>query len=612
MKIKSFDRRLRIASAVCLSTIPELWEQICDKSLHWVSRAIFFVGILALAGRLSGQTTYTYTGPTTGALDTAANWNPNGVPSSTTTASDTATFDGTTPGALTLTESVANVFGGSGSLGVLVNVASSQTSSLTSGGSSIRLAGVTIASGAGAVTFNNTILIGGVSTATTNTLTNSAASTLIFNSAVQAGGSGARTLTIAGSGTVNFASILGNGGNNINLVKDSASTGLLILGGTNTYTGTTTLNGGITRIANASALGSTTAGTTVSSGATLQLSGGLTFAAEALTLNGSGAAGVGVVNVGAGALENVSGTNNYTGLVTLASSATIAADNGSTLNLTNAGTITGTGFTTTLVGSGTGTLSSIIGTGTGGLNKSGTGTWTLSGANSYAGTTTIAVNGGTLRVDNNGSTTFGKIAGSNAASSITINNGGTLLLSGGGSRDRIGDTTGTMLVAGGTLAIGPAGTGSNAVLEGTGAHNEAGSLSGANTTGLGALTLTGNATLDMGAAGVGTLNFASFSPGSFTLNVINYTSTVTNPTGNISGTDGVDDRLIFATDQSSNLGSFSFGGLSAQEIALGGNYFEIVPVPEPATWLAGFLSFTMLACLRHRRRFHADPEGASG
>ena len=64
------------------------------------------------------------------------------------------------------------------------------------------------------------------------------------------------------------------------------------------------------------------------------------------------------------------------------------------------------------------------------------------------------------------------------------------------------------------------------------------------------------------------------------------------------------DRLIFASDQSSNLSDFSFTGFSgAQEIGLGSGFYEIVPVmaaPEPSTYLGGVIALVALGY--HERR----------
>jgi autotransporter-associated beta strand protein len=60
------------------------------------------------------------------------------------------------------------------------------------------------------------------------------------------------------------------------------------LSGTNTYTGLTTVNNGILRLNNASALGSTAAGTTIGSGAALDLNGINYSNTEALNIIGTG------------------------------------------------------------------------------------------------------------------------------------------------------------------------------------------------------------------------------------------------------------------------------------------------------------------------------------
>jgi fibronectin-binding autotransporter adhesin len=246
-------------------------------------------------------------------------------------------------------------------------------------------------------------------------------------------------------------------------------TGTLTLTGANTYTGATSISAGILNIQNLTALGTTAAGTIVSSGATLQLQGGITVGTEALTISGTGATGA------TGALENVSETNNYGGLVTLGAASTISSDAG-TLNLTNTGTITGAGFGLTLTGAGNGTISSIIGTGTGTLTKNGAGTWTLFGANTYTGATSI--NAGILNIQN--PTALGT-----TAAGTTVSSGATLQLQG-------------------SVSVGA----EDLTISGAGAAGQNGALvnvSGTNNYG-GLITLAGDSTI---SSDVGTLNLTN-------------------------------------------------------------------------------------------------------
>ena len=212
------------------------------------------------------------------------------------------------------------------------------------------------------------------------------------------------------AGLIGPMGILGKGpsaASPINLVIGGAGTETL--SGTNTYEGSTTINSGALNIQNNSALGTATnhtSGVTVASGSALQIQGGITTS-FAVPLNIKGA---GLTASPAGAIDNISGTNTYTGLVTLGAAATIQSDAGS-LALTNVGTITGATFGLTLAGAGNGSIASIIGTTSGTLTKVGAGTWSLSGVNTYTGLT--AVNAGALQLSGTGSI--------NTSSGITIN-----------------------------------------------------------------------------------------------------------------------------------------------------------------------------------------------
>jgi hypothetical protein len=173
------------------------------------------------------------------------------------------------------------------------------------------------------------------------------------------------------------------------------------------------------------------------------------------------------------------------------------------------------------------------------------------------------------------------------------------MLSNAAAADRVRNDA-PITLAGGTIGRSGAGT----VSEGSGATRNGGTFSGASMVGLGALTLTANSTLDfnlLSTGGVGTLTFATFSSmNNAVLNIINWSSNA-NAAANLSGVDGQDTRLIFSQDQSSNLQYFSFNGSAATQIDLGGGYFEMTPVPEPATWVAAFLSVGAIGWSQRKR-----------
>jgi autotransporter-associated beta strand protein len=380
---------------------------------------------------------------------------------------------------------------------------------------------------------------------------NAATGNLVYGGNITNGGF---LLTVAGSSNTTVSGILsGSGG------LSNTGTGTVTLQAANTYTGSTNISAGVLNIRNNTSLGTTAAGTTVSNGATLQLQGNITVGTETLNIRGTGSPGQ------TGALVNVSGTNNYGGLITLAGTTTFSSLAG-TLNITNAGTITGATFGLTLTGAGQGSITSIIGTTTGSLTKSGTGTWTLKGANTFTGAT--IVNGGTLMLAPASGSALG------FTSSITVNSGATLLL---GASSQIKNTA-PMTLAGGTFAKGNFSEG------------------GISTAGVGALSLTADSHLDFGTGSVGTLTFASFTPGAFSLAIDNWTGTAAMG-GNI-----LTDRLIFNSDQSANLSSFLFAGYApgAVQFNLSGGFFEVVPVPETGLYFPGLLALAVI--LFHHRR----------
>ena len=143
----------------------------------------------------------------------------------------------------------------------------------------------------------------------------------------------------------------------------------------------TTVSAGILGVQNSSALGSATGGTVVDSGATLRLDNGANIASEALTLSGT--------------LDGRTngGDVEYGGAITLAANAEFSAGGSGTFTVS--GTVDGAGNQLTLNhGSPALDITGLIsGTGTQVL-KTGSGTATLSGANTYTGG--AAIRQGTL------------------------------------------------------------------------------------------------------------------------------------------------------------------------------------------------------------------------
>lgn len=183
------------------------------------------------------------------------------------------------------------------------------------------------------------------------------------------------TLTINGvTGSTEFSGVMadGPGTGTLSLTKSGAST--QILSGINTYTGTTRVSAGTLTLSGSGTLGS---------GAGLTLSGG--------TLDlGAGSATVGAVSITSG----------------LASGNTI--QNGS---------LTGTAYAASNASGNAIVTANLLANGSAGITKTGAGVLTLTGANTYTGTT--VVNGGVLDV--------GKIdSGSLGGGGLTLGNAAVL------------------------------------------------------------------------------------------------------------------------------------------------------------------------------------------
>jgi autotransporter-associated beta strand protein len=194
---------------------------------------------------------------------------------------------------------------------------------------------------------------------------------------------------------------------------DKTQSGTLILAGENSFTGSSNISGGTLRLTDGSGLGTPTAGTTIANGATLQLTGSITCP-EPLTLNGNNTA------ANATRVVNVSGNNTLSGNITPSAGGTNHGLRSDAGKLTVTGNIApnvsgnrafyirGTGDAEITGGFNKGSAD------TAPLTKEGTGTWTLSGTNSFNGVTTISA--GTLQIGNGGTT--GRLT---ATSGITNN-----------------------------------------------------------------------------------------------------------------------------------------------------------------------------------------------
>ncbi len=197
----------------------------------------------------------------------------------------------------------------------------------------------------------------------------------------------------------------------------------LIVTGDNDYSGGTTISGGTLTVDHADSLGS---GDIANSGVLQVGEGELKN-----TLSGSGS----LVKTGSGELT-LSGDNGYSGGTTI-TGGTLIADNADSLG-------TGAVANSGVLQVGEGELENTL-SGSGSLVKTGTGELTLSGDNSYSGTTTIT--DGTLIAAN-----------VNALGGGNIDNSGTLMLDANGAFELANVTTHTgattALAAGSTLDAG--------------------------------------------------------------------------------------------------------------------------------------------------------------
>jgi autotransporter-associated beta strand protein len=325
--------------------------------------------------------------------------------------------------------------------------------------------------------------------------------------------------------------------------------GTLRLSGANTYDGLTSVRNGSTLIVdNASALGSTTSGTTINNAAntTVDLNG-FNVGNEAITLVGA----------------NSRLVNN---------------------NTSNAATVAGSIITTNgqIGGSGNLTASGVISSATAaGFTKVGTGTATLSGNNTYTGTTTVSA--GSLIINGNQSAATGVL---NVAANATLGGSGTI----GGATTIAGilapGNSAGLLTFNSSLALSNSAT---TVMEINGAGTRGSDFDAVNVVGLltydGALSLSLGTTFGFGSYSFDLFDFGSTSGSFDTVDLAgNYSGSLTN-TGGVWG-------LTSVTGSLTNTWTFTeSSGVLAVEV-----------VPEPSTYALLVLAAVGLGAHVIRRR----------
>lgn len=278
-----------------------------------------------------------------------------------------------------------------------------------------------------------------------NSLTFSTAGYVIQGGKVTLNGT-TPTISNAVAATIN-SEVAGSGG----LTKTGA--GILTLGGANSFTGTTNISGGTVVAAHVSALTtSTTVNISTTSGAgTLRLATDSSVGAykiggsssnQGTVISDRATAGAGITHVlgtanfGSNTYNFQAGSNVTSGTAGISfSSMTLSSGGGgtttlnpTTASLTIVGGISSSNTSLKTIGLGGTNSGNAVngaianGSATVSLSKSNTSTWTLGGANSYTGATSIT--GGTLIV------THATALGSTAAGT-TVASGATLAVSGG-------------------------------------------------------------------------------------------------------------------------------------------------------------------------------------
>jgi fibronectin-binding autotransporter adhesin len=259
---------------------------------------------------------------------------------------------------------------------------------------------------------------------------------------------GANTLTVGGAGNTRLNSFLGQTGDSGSFIKTGSGT-VIFYGDENRYTGTTTVNEGTLVLDTANSffdktiLGNLVIGDGTHSATVLYGSGSADNKIKdtsTVTINAGGlldlkgrrdTIGALVMNGGTIDTRNVIGQQ---GVLTLSGDVTVGGSSTSTINgyqFSLNDQLNGSNVRNFTVADATGSTASDLTINSqvvfGGINKLGTGTMTLTGNNTYGGTTTVSA--GVLNIQNNtalGAVAGGTVVNTNAAlelqNNITVGN----------------------------------------------------------------------------------------------------------------------------------------------------------------------------------------------
>ena len=335
--------------------------------------------------------------------------------------------------------------------------------------------------------------------------------------------------------------------------------------------------------------------------------------ADAYTVgDDNGARTLRIGNWSSGFIENLSGSDQVISIATLQfqSNSTISTTGTGTLSLSS--NLTGTNRNLTFDTAADISVTGNITTGTGTLTKQGSGNLTLAGANTYTGLTTVSAGAIVLAASNVFADT-GRISIASGAS-LQLNNLADTIsrLSGAGTVDFGSAGTGQLRLDSGTSTFAGSFAGSGELIIGAGATLTLGAnftntnlkitldggtlnLAGYSLT-AGALSITGNSTVDFSSGGSSVLAVDSlgFASGSLQLSAQNWAD----------ASDYFFSQTGYAQG-SAPLNQVEFQGWSTADTKWQAYDSQITPVPEPATygaWLLAGLGAVGLWWSHRRRR----------